>query len=307
MRRLNFYGFVAAILAVAPFAGAVVIGGYPDSADTSAYNTSPPASFTGWNYVGNVNGASCVYLGNGWFLTASHVGPSTVTLNGNTYAWDGGFYQLHDPNNPANTTDIDLFHTSQPVMLGTSTLPNLSIAYSSPAIGASYYNVGYGWARNTAIQYYDSSFQPATSGSYTYAGYGFGNSNTRSFGTNTVASLDGQNLAIVNAGYGDLIAFGSVFNPSLDPTSTIDQIVNGDSGGGAFDMNNVLIGMNDARDLYKNQPSNTALFGNSSYMGDIASYYDQIYADTGVPEPTLCAIGVIPGAALLLRRRVRLA
>src|SRR5271167_318923 len=47
---------------------------------------------TGWNYVGNVGadgGASAVYLGNGWFATATHVasteGSLSVILNGTTY------------------------------------------------------------------------------------------------------------------------------------------------------------------------------------------------------------------------------
>ncbi len=42
-------------------------------------------STTGWNYVGSVNGNSAVYLGNGWVLTAAHVGANNLTLNGTIY------------------------------------------------------------------------------------------------------------------------------------------------------------------------------------------------------------------------------
>jgi hypothetical protein len=37
------------------------------------------------NYVGQIKGASGIYLGNGWVLTAAHVGAGTFTLNGASY------------------------------------------------------------------------------------------------------------------------------------------------------------------------------------------------------------------------------
>ena len=38
------------------------------------------AGVTGWDYVGSVNGCSAVYLGNGWVITANHVGAGSFTL-----------------------------------------------------------------------------------------------------------------------------------------------------------------------------------------------------------------------------------
>jgi len=46
----------------------------------------------GWDYVGQVGGASDasgVYLGNGWVITAGHVGALDFTLGTNTYATNG--------------------------------------------------------------------------------------------------------------------------------------------------------------------------------------------------------------------------
>jgi hypothetical protein len=48
------------------------------------------SSISGWDYVGSINSCSCIYLGNGWILTAAHVVSGTsytgsFTLSGSTY------------------------------------------------------------------------------------------------------------------------------------------------------------------------------------------------------------------------------
>jgi len=73
-------------------AAAVTQGGayqtdQPTNSNISNWTTGWSASgVTGWDYVGTVNGASGVYLGNGWVLTAGHVGAGTFTLKGTAYA-----------------------------------------------------------------------------------------------------------------------------------------------------------------------------------------------------------------------------
>jgi hypothetical protein len=62
-----------------------------------AENASAPASDPGWSYVGQLNGASCVYLGNGWVLTAGHVGEGTVSLNGTAYQPDPSIQPVSFP------------------------------------------------------------------------------------------------------------------------------------------------------------------------------------------------------------------
>jgi hypothetical protein len=294
-RRLLFPTLLFIWLA-GPRAEAVIIGAYPGSTNTDAVATDPPASLSGWNYVGTVNGSSCTYLGNGWMLSPDHVGIGNVTLNGATYTYNGNAARL---NNPADgqPTDLLVFQVFQTVPL-----PNLALAYNSPSIGTSYYNVGYGLDRNTALQNYDSSFN-ITSGTPTYQGYGYGSPNTKTYGTNaTIDAGTNQNTTTINIGYGNLVTFLGQFS------QTTDQIVSGDSGGGVFNSANQLIGMNDAIGEYTGQEtsnaSSAALFGDQSYMADIATYYNQIDAITGVPEPSALLI-VVAAAPLLLRRRPR--
>src|ERR1700734_1830127 len=66
----------------------------PTDSDISGWDSGGGASgVTGWDYVGTVNDASGVYLGNGWVLTAGHVGAGTFVLGSGpaagTYYYDG--------------------------------------------------------------------------------------------------------------------------------------------------------------------------------------------------------------------------
>lgn len=69
--------------------------------NNGTYQTSDPTftswlsgwgapGISGWDYVGTVNGASGVYLGNHWVMTAGHVGAGDFTLQGSTYNAVGG-------------------------------------------------------------------------------------------------------------------------------------------------------------------------------------------------------------------------
>ena len=55
-----------------------------DSGDGTG-NTSAPADDPGWAHVGNRGGLTAIYLGNGWVLTANHVGIGDVTFDGILY------------------------------------------------------------------------------------------------------------------------------------------------------------------------------------------------------------------------------
>ena len=68
----------AALLACLPSAHAIVL--YNPNV---AGSTTAPENFGYWNNVVSTNGASGVYLGEGWVLTANHVGtPATITIDG---------------------------------------------------------------------------------------------------------------------------------------------------------------------------------------------------------------------------------
>src|SRR6266536_3050514 len=59
----------------------------------SQSNTNAPLDGAPWSNVGSVNGASGIYLGSSWMLTASHVGAAFTVLNGVGFAFDGRSYQ----------------------------------------------------------------------------------------------------------------------------------------------------------------------------------------------------------------------
>ena len=114
----------------------------PTGTDITNWNlgwTQPAgqSGVTGWNYVGTVGGASGVYLGNNWVLTAGHVGAATFTLAGASYSVVPGSTQtISDSNGQA---DICLFQVSP-----APNLPALPIATSGPSDGTSVAILGYG-------------------------------------------------------------------------------------------------------------------------------------------------------------------
>ena len=69
-----------------------------------AANATAPTSDPGWSNVGTLGGASCVYLGNGWVLTAGHVGEGTVNLNGTAYNADPNITPVGFSSSPGSTT-----------------------------------------------------------------------------------------------------------------------------------------------------------------------------------------------------------
>ena len=128
-------------------ARAVVI----DDAGTETYNTSDPtdtdiagwttgwsgSGATGWNYVGQVNGASAVYLGDNWVLTAGHVGTGTFVLDGTNYTVVVGSGQ--SITNARGTADLTMFQIST-----APDLPSLTISPTGPTVGTTVVMTGYG-------------------------------------------------------------------------------------------------------------------------------------------------------------------
>ena len=84
---------VASVMAALPCASATAL---IISTNQPLSNTEGAAGFPYWDNVGwrgtrtgddGINGdGSCVYLGDSWVLTANHVNPGNVILNGVTYA-----------------------------------------------------------------------------------------------------------------------------------------------------------------------------------------------------------------------------
>ena len=63
----------------------------------STTNTSDPGGGVPWANVGSVNGGSGTYLGNGWVLTAAHVGAGPIAFDSGAFQPDGRVIRLSNP------------------------------------------------------------------------------------------------------------------------------------------------------------------------------------------------------------------
>lgn len=209
-----------------------------------------------------------MYLGNGWVLTANHVGAGTITFDSGTFFFDGNAVQLR--NGDGNGNDLLLFHLTE-----TPALPTLTISASTPVFGTSVEYVGYG--RNQG--------EATTVG--TKAGFLWSANRVKSWGRNRVAT--GALVSAINT-----LAFGSSFDSNLEPNEAM--ATKGDSGSGAFVQTLggwELAGLTNAiySDPFAGRPGNSAFYGDATFSADLASYRDQILTITGIPEPGVLALG----------------
>jgi hypothetical protein len=306
---------VVAALTVRSALGVVVNGG-------GAANAVAPADDPGWANVGQVNGASGVYLGQldvpghgagFWVVTASHVGAGSLTLNGTSYSTVPGSAFLLQ-NADSSSADLELFQISSD-----PGLPNLTLAASSPPTGSSLTMVGYGYtgAASTTSWNINAPGFPSDTPAWTWAetdspsginaqGVKYSTRGTKQWGQNTVTIAPEQ----MNDGYGTTTVFGTSATPTLGSSA----LAPGDSGGATFVKIGgqwELAGINLAVGVFSGQPGSTTVFevvngsttyaGTPSYMGDLATYYSEIYSP--IPEPTTGALFLLGAVSLCLRRR----
>ena len=256
---------IALLLALSPWSWGVV------NRANSTYNTTAPTAsnipnwntgwsqpagqsgVTGWNYVGQVNGASGVYLGNGWAITAGHVGAGDLTLNGTDYPVVSG--SARGVTNSSGTADLTLFKLTL-----SPNLPALTIATSAPT---SY-----------------SQFQAGSQ----LAMFGYGGGQGETWGLNTVTSAN-QLEAVSGFESTDFeTMYGTIFAGTGSVTNNY-SLVSGDSGGGDFIYNSStqawqLAGINEAVDGS----------GDSIFV-QLSSYSSQINPMIqAVPEPSSGAL-----------------
>lgn len=310
-------GAVLGILVLAmPKAAHAILVGPGDGTQDTTQGSMP----NGWNYVGTVDSASGTYLGNGWVITADHIGGivtgSSFTIDGyGTYLCNGNVVRLTDPN---TSQDVDL----QMFQLATApALAPLNIASSTPAAGTSIYMVGYGHSqRNVQPTYYAVTGDPnnptwtvvANPSDANAGGFGYDPSaQIKRWGTNLTAidPVTGQTTSTQNIGNGATTCLYADFYDSLADylasggTSEEGMATAGDSGGGIFESDNTLVALNAYVDTYINQPANTAMFGDGMDPIDLAAYQPEI-TSIMVPEPSgglLMAAAVF--SLLAMRRR----
>ncbi len=224
--------------------------------------------------MGHVNGSSGIYLGAGWVLTAAHVGPGNVDFNGTVFQYDGNSQRL--TNSDGSATDIVIFHLAS--LPGLARMP---IAASTPPGLAQVDLMGFGFIGGSA----EISIS-------NYTGFYWSAVQLKSWGNNKV---DQSGLTTINEGLGDLTCFTMDFtSPSTGgPTAqTSDEAMAapGDSGGGVFQHVGSswhLVGMIDSIAVVNNPWWGTAVYGDSTYAADIATYAPQINAIVTGIQPVL--------------------
>lgn len=300
------------LLACVSQAAAVIIAG-----GTGSGNTTGTGAGAGWNYVGYVNGASGVYLGqyNGgyWVITAAHVGASDFTLDSLTYNYvAGSAVQIRNPDN--SPTDLIVFRISTPP----PSLPNLALA-DSTAFADEVVMIGNGRNREATLTtwYVDTGTTPNVWSSsntpqtdVTHTGYNWAAGNTKRWGENTVSGTSTISYEVS----GTTQTVRSLVT-DFDNVSGEAQAAVGDSGGGVFTLNNNGTGNpnDDFWELagimvtigspYADQPGETAIFGDYTFSADISYYKNQILA--AVPEPGSLGLAGLGVLLTLAARRAR--
>lgn len=275
---------------------------------SGAANNTAPAGQPYFGNLGLVNGASAIYLGDRWVMSANHVAPALptgATFSGTTYVTESGsFHRLNNPTGSglSTLTDIVLFR------LGVDPgLPWLSIANASPTIGDPVMMIGAGRQQEASLTYWQVSGSTWTelsppNTSITDYGYETTGSQSPRWGENDIGAV-AQDIAY---GHGDVRSFFTSFDD--DAYLHEAQAVSGDSGGAVLFHNGaewVLAGMIVAVETFTNQPggANTAVVGNLTAAADLAFYSQEIYEV--IPEPSAAGLGML-GLLLFARRQRRL-
>lgn len=269
---------------------------------------SAPADDPGWNRVGKVGtgAGSGVYLGQGWVLTASHVGDGDFTVDGQTHlAKAGTKQQLKNPDD--SPTDLIVYELQTSPNLG-----DVRISSSRPDANSSVTMIGYGLEQQPSMRYWDANWAtlPSFAGS-AYRGYSLGSDWTKQWGTNFLLPYSQQqpneNL-LVDSGSGVVSSFVTWFWNDVGNT-TFAQAVPGDSGGAVFYKNGSLwelAGIMHGSSTFSGQNKwTTVAYDQYTYSADLSVYRDQIVEITAVPEPGTVGLAVAAVATGFFSRGLR--
>ncbi len=223
----------------------------------STTNTSDPGGGVPWANVGSVNGGSGTYLGNGWVLTAAHVGAGPIAFDSGAFQPDGRVIRLSNPD--TSLADILLYH-----LVLTPGLTGSVVSSSTPAIGSLVDLVGYGRIRGSAEQSFSTEYGPKS-------GFYWSPNGTKSYG---------RNLIQTGVTTRTLLGVGSFRGFILDFKPPDAQVATGDSGGAVFYKNSAtweLAGMIEALASFV-YPLPASVYGDESWIMDLPTYKSQIDA-----------------------------
>jgi hypothetical protein len=241
-------------IALALPARALVVDGDEEAARREPATGGPVAA------VGKIRGLSGVYLGQGWVITAGHVGAGDFGLEGASYPpVPESWRQLHSDG--ATPADVGLFRVEP-----APKLPPLEIARRGPGLGEALLLVACGLGRGERFEWEGR------------VGFHWDPLAVRRWGRNRVATTG---IEVPGAG-ASTHAFATLFSTG-EPQEA--QAAVGDSGGGAFVLRRGswrLAGILFSIAGHPGQPPQTAVDGNATHLVDLSRYLEQIEAVTGL-------------------------
>jgi hypothetical protein len=215
-------------------------------------NTSPPADDPGWSHFGRIGGLGAIYLGNGWVLTANHVGVGDAEFQGVTYPHvPGSHVQLQNPD--LSYADLVVFRIDP-----SPNLPLLKLRATTPASNTSVTYIARGFTRGAGTSWMGNN------------GFLWSANTGARWGTNRVSET-GNTF--------NTFAFATNFTSAPMGETHEATGANGDSGGAAFIKSGGvwrLAGVLFAIGSYGGQPSQTSLYGNTTWSADISQYRGQL-------------------------------
>ncbi|MGD9635967.1 MAG: hypothetical protein AB7G28_08525 [Pirellulales bacterium] len=292
---------LAAIFATSPAAALVV--------ENTAGTTVAPADDPGWNYV-TTGGRNMVYLGDGWVLSAFHVGAPTpsevLSINGGSFnvVSNQAFMVKNQPGQGLSTeTDLRMFRINGDP--GLSPLNIASLPINEAGTNSFQINqrevtiIGNGptrqanqtrWNVTTVSNGPDIWTESATGA---YVGYKSEGANVKRWGTNQIADEDGLfggndndlrgNLQLTLCGGACTLNVQSMVT-QFDASGLTNeaQVVGGDSGSSVFFKRNgvwELIGIVNAQLSglgVDGQSTANAVYGNYTTFADLSYYRSDI-------------------------------
>jgi hypothetical protein len=307
-RRSQWLAILACALAIvswsAQAADALIVTTTTEDTTQAPQISTDPWYGVPWDNVSYGGSRNFVYLGNGWCLSASHVGPApwepdqSLGFAGHSYNMiPGQNYLVKNPSGSGLSTYTDLRLVR---IDGSPSLPSITIAstpLTSSNLGQAVGDVtivGLGNSRESVTHVWNGN-----NGSYT-GYYGLGQNEgsveyVKRWGRNQIANENvpfGENDPDL---HGKLTLFvGKDVNANVDIMSMITQFdqfgipyeaqaIGGDSGSSVFHKNTSgqweLIGIINAKCLVNescNEPSNFAPYGDLTTFADLTYYRNEI-------------------------------
>lgn len=286
-----------------PRAAALVV------ADESG-TTVAPADDPGWNYV-STDSRNFVYLGNGWALSAFHVGlpdlesdpsdnfPEDDNSDDELIQFNGGsFKRIKGQSYPiANTTsgwsavtDLRLIRIDGDPGLAPLKIATQPLTEATPQMNRQVTIIGSGPSRLTNQTRWNSSWQEVESGG-SYIGYKTDGVAVKRWGTNEIAdedclfnncsndtNLQGRLQLTLGIGPTDVMSMITQFD--LNGLANETQVVGGDSGSSVFYKRNgvwELTGIVNAQyPVAQGQSTSNAVYTGYMVFADLSHYRGQI-------------------------------